>query len=112
VNPEKVSLVKDEESSTGDERAIESEETSTVDPDEPVPYNYSRFHFVFALGAMYIAMLMTDWQTVYNPGTNNPQVDSGLAAVWVKIISSWICIGLYGWTLMGPALFPDRDWSA
>jgi len=60
-------------------------------------------------------MLMTDWQTVYNPGSSSdapPVVDSGLAAVWVKVVSSWICLGLYIWTLVAPILFPDRDWKA
>jgi len=118
THPEKVSLMKDEESASP---ASEEDSKDTKhddhdhdhDHDEPVPYNFSKFHIVFALGAMYIAMLMTDWKTVYNPGTDaRPLVDSGLAAVWVKVISSWICVGLYCWTLVGPVLFPDRDWSA
>jgi len=111
VNSEKVSLMKDEESATDGESAPAAHEDDKTDPDEPVPYSYSKFHVIFALGAMYIAMLFTDWQTVYNPGSENPQVDSGLAAVWVKVISSWICAGLYSWTLLGPIIFPDRDWS-
>jgi len=81
-------------------------------PDDLVAYNYSRFHAIFGLGALYIAMLMTDWRTVYNPGSEDiAQVDSGEAAVWVKVVSSWLCVGLYIWTLVGPVLFPDRDWS-
>jgi len=54
---------------------------------------------------------MSDWRTVYDPGQENATVDSGLAAVWVKIVSSWICIGLYVWTLVAPILLPDRDWN-
>jgi len=111
VEPEKESLLADAESGTEGET---SDVKAHVDPDEPLTYSYSRFHAVFALGAMYIAMLMTDWQTVYNPGNgpdSPPNVDSGMAAVWVKIVSSWICVGMYVWTLAGPALFPDRDWS-
>jgi len=82
------------------------------DADEPVGYSFSKFHVVFALGAMYICMLMSDWHTVYQPGTDNPRVDTGLAAVWVKIVSSWLCVGLYLWTLAGPILWPDRVWHA
>jgi serine incorporator 1/3 len=33
------------------------------------------------------------------------------ASVWVKIISSWLCIGLYLWSLVAPILLPDRDFS-
>jgi len=60
-------------------------------------------------------MLMSDWQTVAATTTSNGvahiTVDSGIGAVWVKIVSSWIAVGLYIWTLIGPVLFPDRDWS-
>lgn len=48
----------------------DEEEEDHVDPEEPVTYNFSRFHFVFALGAMYLAMLMSDWHTVYHPATD------------------------------------------
>jgi len=82
-----------------------------ADPDEPVGYNFTKFHIIFALGAFYIAMLMSDWRTVYNPGSASATVDSGLAAVWVKIVSGWVCIGLYIWTLIAPVILPDREWA-
>jgi len=117
VEPEKESLVRDAESGevNREDEKEETEEHHKEDSDEPIPYSYSKFHIIYALGAMYIAMLMTDWQTVYNPGNSEnspPVVDSGLAAVWVKVVSSWICLGLYIWTLIGPILFPDREWKA
>jgi len=87
------------------------EDASHVDPDEPVTYSFSKFHLIFALGTLYIAMLMSDWRVVYRPGEDTAQIDSGLASVWVKIVSSWLCNLLYIWTLAGPVLFPDRDWS-
>jgi hypothetical protein len=89
----------------------EEDATPHDNPDEPVPYSFSKFHIVFMMGAMYIAMLMTDWSTVYHPAEQNVSVDSGLAAYWVKSVSSWICCGLYMWTLIGPVMLPDRDWS-
>jgi len=114
IEPEKESLVKDAETGEAATEEKEKEEEQHVDPDEPLPYSYSRFHFVYALGACYIAMLMTDWSTVYHPGAGSntiPNVDSGEAAVWVKVVSSWICFGLYCWTLAGPFFFPDKNWS-
>jgi len=101
-SPETESLTKgnDEESVNDDEEK--------PDPDEPVPYNYSIFHLVFALGAMYIAMLMTDWSTVSHPHAADPKIDSGSPAFWVKCISALICCVLYVWTLAAPALLPDR----
>lgn len=68
--------------------------------DEPVSYNFSKFHFIFALGAMYISMLISNWQTVNSPGTINAKPDTGIAAVWVKVITSWLCLALYTWTLI------------
>jgi len=88
----------------------EEEEEEHLNPDEPVTYNFSRFHLVFALGAMYLAMLMTDWHTVYHPSSDDATVDTGTAAVWVKAVTSWLCIIIYGWTLLAPVLMPDREW--
>ena len=34
-----------------------------------------------------------------------------MSAVWVKIISSWLCFGLYMWTLVAPMVLTDRDFS-
>jgi len=103
-------LVKAEEGEKKDKEEV-TEPVPQVDENEPVGYSFSKFHLVFALGAFYIAMLMSDWRTVYHPDQNNATVDSGLAAVWVKIVSSWICIALYVWTLVAPIVLPDRDFS-
>jgi len=113
ITPETTPLVKEEAGEEPSEKETEKEEVEEVkaDPSEIVGYNYSRFHFVFGLGALYIAMLMTDWHTVYHPSSDAPTVDSGLAAVWIKAVTSWICIGLYIWTLAAPAVFSDRDWN-
>jgi len=97
---------KEKDKSEKEEKVEKVEDKSS----EQVGYSFSKFHLVFALGAFYIAMLMSDWRTVYNPGTETATVDSGLAAVWVKVVSSWLCVGLYIWTLIGPLLLPDREW--
>lgn len=31
------------------------------------------------------------------------------ASTWIKMLSSWICAGLYIWTLVAPILLPDRE---
>ena len=35
-------------------------------------------------------------------------IGQSYVAVWVKVVSSWICIILYAWTLIGPVLMPER----
>ena len=87
---------------------------------------YSWFHLVFALGAMYVAGLLTDWAIISTSPVANP-IDpipitpgSRLAAIvrrvmedgepdvwigrseatmWMRVISSWVCYLIYGWSL-------------
>ncbi|KAJ3362810.1 hypothetical protein GGF31_001317 [Allomyces arbusculus] len=89
----------------------------TEDEAKGVAYSYSFFHVVFALAAMYVAMLITNWNTVsVVPGAHDDdsgllaQVGKSWAAVWVKIVSSWLAILLYAWTLLAPIVLPDREW--
>lgn len=72
-----------------------------------VAYSYSFFHVTFALASLYIMMMLTNW---YSPeGSNFKTLTSSMATVWVKMASSWACYVLFGWTLVAPMLFPDRD---
>merc|ERR1712166_492286 len=87
------------------------------------------FHVVMAAGSLYLAMVLTDWGTgsvsggIHNATTATPsssgtsQVSvyvsnsTGVAQMWVKIISEWFAIGLYTWSLIAPRIFPDREFN-
>ncbi|KAI5122556.1 hypothetical protein M0805_005283 [Coniferiporia weirii] len=79
-------------------------------------YNYAWFHVIFAIGAMYVAMLLTDWNVVKTspiPGSTNPDGDDvyigrSEVAMWMRVVSSWVCMLLYIWSLLAPVLMPDR----
>ncbi|KAK7690729.1 hypothetical protein QCA50_005828 [Cerrena zonata] len=75
-------------------------------------YNYSWFHVIFAIGAMYVAMLLTDWNVVKQSGPSNPDDDVYIGrsevAMWMRVVSSWLCMLLYLWSLLAPVLMPDR----
>ncbi|KAI9463308.1 serine incorporator/TMS membrane protein [Lactarius psammicola] len=77
-------------------------------------YNYSWFHIIFVLGAMYVAMLLTDWNVIRantsSPSTEVDDVYIGRSetAMWMRVVSSWVCILLYIWSLLAPVLMPDR----
>ncbi|VDN58930.1 unnamed protein product [Dracunculus medinensis] len=86
----------------------ESQGRTWDDEREAVSYSYSFFHFVFGLASLYVMMTLTSW---YKPDSDLRHLNSNMAAVWVKIVSSWLCLALYTWTLAAPALFPDRDFS-
>jgi len=75
-------------------------------------YNYSWFHVIFAIGAMYVAMLLTDWNVVSTePGPTDSEIvyiGRSETAMWMRIVSSWMCMLLYMWSLLAPLLLPDR----
>lgn len=74
--------------------------------EEGVAYSYSFFHFMFCLASLYVMMTLTSW---YHPDSDLAHLNSNMASVWIKIFSSWICAGLYSWTLVAPIIFPDRE---
>lgn len=75
-------------------------------------YNYSWFHVIFVLGAMYVAMLLTDWNIVKKTAGHTEEQDVYIGrsevAMWMRVVSGWICMLLYMWSLLAPALMPDR----
>ncbi|CAG8605800.1 8191_t:CDS:2 [Diversispora eburnea] len=73
-----------------------------------VESGYSYFHFIFAIGAMYTAMLLTNWNNVSTNTDELITIGQTYTAVWVKVVSSWICLILYFWTLVGPVIMPER----
>jgi len=70
-------------------------------------YNYSLFHIIFLLSTAWIATLIT---MNYDPDKKEDFVAVGRTywASWVKIVSSWVCYVFFGWSLVAPAVMPDR----
>ena len=31
-----------------------------------------------------------------------------MTSVWTKFVTAWLCLLLFGWTLIAPILLPDR----
>ncbi|XP_022821929.1 probable serine incorporator isoform X2 [Spodoptera litura] len=84
-----------------------TEETKVFDNEsDGVAYSWTFFHVVFALATLYIMMTLTNW---YNPSSQLSK--ENVASMWIKITSSWLCVGLYIWTLVAPAIFPDREFN-
>ncbi|KAG7318789.1 hypothetical protein KOW79_017263 [Hemibagrus wyckioides] len=73
-----------------------------------VQYSYSFFHMQLFLASLYIMMTLTNW---YIPNANYSDITHKRGPVWVKILSSWICVSLYVITLVSPIIFPNRDFS-
>ncbi|XP_023315702.1 probable serine incorporator isoform X2 [Trichogramma pretiosum] len=101
------SLINNEEGRSGD--AEEGGAKVWDNEEDSVAYNWSFFHFMFALATLYVMMTLTNW---YHPNTSNLDTfNSNSASMWVKIVSSWMCMGLYTLTLVAPLIWTDRDFS-
>ncbi|XP_066138719.1 probable serine incorporator isoform X4 [Euwallacea fornicatus] len=74
--------------------------------DDSVAYSWSFFHVMFALATLYVMMTLTNW---YKPNSNFAEFHYNVASMWVKEISSWLCLALYGWTLVAPVILRDRE---
>ncbi|KAI9501709.1 Membrane protein tms1 [Coemansia spiralis] len=91
---------------------IDADDSSSTVDDEKlgVQYNYAFFHCIFCIASMYAAMLLTNWNSISSTD-HIIIIGRSTTAVWVKIVTSWLCIALYSWTLIGPIVLPDREWA-
>lgn len=87
----------------------ENEDHTECEENVSTKYSYVLFHIIFFLATQYIAALLTInvGITEADNGTFIP-VGRTYFNSWLKIVSSWVCYGLYGWTLLAPVLFPER----
>jgi hypothetical protein len=67
------------------------------------------FHLMMCTASMYMAMLLTNWGTNDNQ-SGSSDVSVGLATMWVKFVSAIITAFMFGWTLVAPAVYPEREW--
>ncbi len=48
----------------------------------------------------------------FSPSSDLETAYAGNAgAMWTKIVSSWLCAGLYVWTMVAPAVLTDREFG-
>lgn len=71
-----------------------------------VAYNYSFFHFVFAIASLYVMMQLTMWYSPNEPMLNLKTYGLNWPSVWVKMTSSWICIIVFFISLCFPQCLP------
>ncbi|CAL1384404.1 unnamed protein product [Linum trigynum] len=89
--------------STGiDSKAFQFRKEKIEEEDDSIPYDYGFFHLVFALGAMYFAMLFTSWNL--NSSATKWSIDVGWASTWVKILNEWFAATIYIWKLIFPVV--------
>ncbi|KAF4985404.1 hypothetical protein FDECE_16576 [Fusarium decemcellulare] len=94
-------LSDDDESEAGDSPVGDDERSRTQ-------YNYSVFHIIFFLATAWVATLLTMNFDESTRDGDFATVGRTYAASWVKIVSAWVCYGMYAWTLVAPIVLPDR----
>lgn len=115
----KQALVGKEQGADLDKPLDESLVKSDGEPDEVEAESWWYFHCMMVACSMYMAMLLTDWTA--QPATENGVPVTGVAAAhwsvglpsfWVKLVSQWVALGLYAWTLLAPyCLRESRDFG-
>ena len=91
-----------------------------ADDDEDAPVGKEQwysYHFMMVVSAFYMAMLLSDWSTQGLTEAPDKSLSISIESFWVKILSMWACLLLYGWTLLAPYLlrnyreFPGIDFD-
>jgi len=97
------------EGGDGGESGRTSDNVKVWDNEEDaVAYSWSFFHVMFGLATLYVMMTLTNW---YSPNSTLRTLNANAASMWVKVISSWLCLALYTWTLVAPILLPNREFN-
>ena len=63
------------------------------------------FHLMMVVVSMFMSMLLTGWSV--QPVDASHQLehpDVSLESFWIKTVAQWLCLLLYGWTLLAPYL--------
>ncbi|CAG8973250.1 hypothetical protein HYALB_00000009 [Hymenoscyphus albidus] len=95
-------LLDDDQDSDSGNSAKDDERSSTQ-------YSYALFHVIFFLATTWVATLLTmNIEESTKDGKDFAPVGRTYWASWVKIISAWVCYGIYTWTLVAPIVLPDR----
>jgi len=81
------------------------------------------YHVMMIACSLYMSMLLTDWSNMPAEENGVPAIEMleqvretrygvDLVSFWVKIVSQWVCLLMYGWTLLAPYCLRDvRDFG-
>lgn len=81
-------------------------ECSENNEEEENQFNLSFFHFVYAISACYLFMVVSNWG---NTQQNSIwKTNRGEYAKWTTLSCSWICVLLFVWIMIAPKICPNR----
>lgn len=73
-------------------------------------YSYPLFHVMLGLATLYLMMSLTDWYTPHS--ANLMTFGQSWSAVWIKIISSWVCLVIYLIVTVFPTMLPNNNYRS
>eukprot|EP00956_Cyclotella_meneghiniana_P012992 scaffold18576_cov51-Cyclotella_meneghiniana.AAC.6 len=92
------------------DETINEDQHASITADAKYFNNSWKLNAILALISTWYAMALTGWGTIEKRGNiANPDVSE--TSMWMIIVSQWIALLLYLWTLVAPKIFPDRDFS-
>ena len=108
-------------SDSADLSAPLDDSNGTGDDDEIEAESWWYFHTMMLACSLYVSMVLTDWSTqpAQEHGVSlGPSLAAaghyavGLPSFWVKLVSQWLCLLMYAWTLLAPYLLREhRDFG-
>ncbi len=63
------------------------------------------FHAIMVCSTLYVSMVVTNW------GAAQSSSQDAKGQMWVRIASQWVTMLLFLWTLVAPAVLPDRSFE-
>ncbi|KAL6848063.1 hypothetical protein ACP4OV_022191 [Aristida adscensionis] len=94
--------------STGiDSKCLEFKKAEAESEEDDIPYGFGFFHFVFAMGAMYFAMIFVGWNA--HQTMEKWTIDVGWASTWVRIGNEWLAAIVYIWMMLAPVIWRTRQ---
>jgi hypothetical protein len=89
------------------QQAISNEELKV----EYTGASWITWHIYMAIGAMYIAMMVTNWGSPQMNHTITDAYRPNSFAFWSRLGLQWVTALLYVWTLVAPGVCPKRDFT-
>uniref|UniRef100_A0A0A8ZD26 Serinc-domain containing serine and sphingolipid biosynthesis protein n=1 Tax=Arundo donax TaxID=35708 RepID=A0A0A8ZD26_ARUDO len=94
--------------STGiDSKCLQFKKAEAESEEDDIPYGFGFFHFVFAMGAMYFAMIFVGWNA--HQTMEKWTVDVGWASTWVRVGNEWLAAVVYIWMMIAPIIWRSRQ---